>query len=278
MLDYTTEELVPIVGRLARAWVGSDHTSISYTRAAALMEAVQYCLQALVDFSGESDLRACGLSAEAAYEAGHALVRAKTRQTLTRTNALLETFDAYDNRCLHDTVVEGLPQFFKCYDTRYGPQHTWLSLDYPALNVDVRRCGIARIADFVEGVEAEQQLLRLLPRETVLAILKREGSDAASRVENICEPVLMTMVAQWWVQCPLAPTPLTTAERQQLRVLLLETPMTLLVARTQEDFATLFTEKLGMQEVAAQRLLTAVSEGVKRLKLLAENDALVRFV
>ena len=54
--------------------------------------------------------------------------------------------------------------------------------------------------------------------------------------------------------------------------------MTMLVARTQEDFASLFTEKLGMQEVAVQRLLTAVSEVVKRLKLLAESDALVRFV
>ena len=68
MMDYTTEELVPIVGRLAQTWTGNDHTSISYERAQQLMEAVQYCLQVVSDFTGEDNLRVSGLSAEAAYE------------------------------------------------------------------------------------------------------------------------------------------------------------------------------------------------------------------
>ena len=49
MMDYTTEELVPIVGRLAQTWTGNDHTSISYERAQQLMEAVQkYKMEPLI--------------------------------------------------------------------------------------------------------------------------------------------------------------------------------------------------------------------------------------
>ncbi len=278
MMDYTTEELVPIIGRLAQTWTGNDHTSISYEHAQQLMEAVQYCLQVVSDFTGEDNLRVSGLSAEAAYEVGHALVHTKTRQTLVRMNTLLKQFDAYDNRCLYDTVVKGLPQFFKHYDTRYAPQRTWLTLDYPVIGADVGLCGIARIADFIAGVEAEQQLLHWLPRESVLAILAREGKDAASRVENICEPVLMTMVAHWLVRRPFAQTPLAEDDRRQLHVLLLETLPSVLEGAVQESFAVLLAQEMGIDEAGVQRLLPAVSDGVKRLKLLAENNALAQFV
>lgn len=223
-------------------------------------------------------MRVSGLSAEAAYEVGHALVHTKTRQTLARMNTLLKQFDAYDNRCLYDTVVKGLPQFFKHYDTRYAPQRTWLTLDYPVIGADVGLCGIARIADFIAGVEAEQQLLHWLPRESVLAILAREGKDAASRVENICEPVLMTMVAHWLVRRPFAQTPLAEDDRRQLHVLLLETLPSVLEGAVQESFAVLLAQEMGIDEAGVQRLLPAVSDGVKRLKLLAENNALAQFV
>ena len=112
----------------------------------------------------------------------------------------------------------------------------------------------------------------------MLAILAREGKDAASRVENICEPVLMTMVAHWLVRRPFAQTPLAEDDRRQLHVLLLETLPSVLEGAVQESFAVLLAQEMGIDEAGVQRLLPAVSDGVKRLKLLAENNALAQFV
>ena len=42
---YEMEELVPIVGRLARKYTSGDSTSISYEKAEQLMGAVLYCIR-----------------------------------------------------------------------------------------------------------------------------------------------------------------------------------------------------------------------------------------
>ena len=46
----------------------------------------------------------------------------------------------------------------------------------------------------------------------------------------------------------------------------------------QGSFAVLLAQEMGIDEAGVQRLLPAVSDGVKRLKLLAENNALAQFV
>lgn len=73
-------------------------------------------------------------------------------------------------------------------------------------------------------------------------------------------------------------TPLAEDDRRQLHVLLLETLPSVLEGAVQESFAVLLAQEMGIDEAGVQRLLPAVSDGVKRLKLLAENNALAQFV
>ncbi|MEE0434820.1 MAG: DUF6179 domain-containing protein [Peptococcaceae bacterium] len=221
---YTTEELIPLVGRLAKKWAGHEHTSIPYERAQQLMDAVQYCIAEVEHFAGEDMLAAMSLSAEDAYAAGQRLVEAKVRQTLTQTNMLLATFDNYGNQYLEDMVVKGLPAFFKWYDPQFAPQRTILTLDYPLLADYTQTSGIDRIALVVDALCVEQAFLHIFSRELVLTLLAKQKEAMAEPVENLCEPLLLALVAHGLVGEPLSATPLQTAAREHLRQMLVVAP------------------------------------------------------
>ena len=44
-MDYTMEELLPVVGKLTEKYTGFSSTSVTYETARQLMEAVLYCLR-----------------------------------------------------------------------------------------------------------------------------------------------------------------------------------------------------------------------------------------
>lgn len=46
-MNYTMEELVPIVGKLAEKYTTYESTSIAHEKAGQLMEAVLYCIREL---------------------------------------------------------------------------------------------------------------------------------------------------------------------------------------------------------------------------------------
>ena len=43
-MDYTMEELLPVVGKLTEKYTGFSSTSVTYETARQLMEAVLYCI------------------------------------------------------------------------------------------------------------------------------------------------------------------------------------------------------------------------------------------
>ena len=132
-MNYKMEELIPIVGKLAGRYTSFESTSVTYEKAEQFMKAVLYCIHETETYGHGGIVAAEGLSAEQAYETGLALVEEKVKLALKLYNELMQGFADYDNLCLRDTVVNGLPEFFKWYDTKYEPQNTILTLDYPVL-------------------------------------------------------------------------------------------------------------------------------------------------
>lgn len=209
---YTMEELVPIVGRLAEKYCAGESSSVTYEKAEQLMGAVLYCIhevtegketqkeqkkksekgqkQAEVVMAG----RAEHMSAQQAYETGAKLVKEKTKRTLEMYNLMLPEFNWYGNQCLHDTVVKGLPEFFKWYDCLLEPQNTILTLDYPVIT-DLSACtGIDRISAFLECVRLEQRFLGRFPQGYVRTVLKEHTEMYKEMIENLCEVVLLSVL------------------------------------------------------------------------------------
>lgn len=203
-MEYTMEELFPILGQLAEKYTAFESTSIPCETAEQLMEAVLYCIHEAEQVRKDTLVPAEGLSARQAYALGAAAVEEKTRAALALYHETLQSFDSYGNRCLYDTFQQGLPEFFKWYDPKFAPQETILTLDYPLLSGLSGQIGIDRIYSFIECIRLEQVFLNGFPEGTVKGILSRYNRQYGSLVENVCEIVLTTLAGHLLAGKPLS--------------------------------------------------------------------------
>ena len=74
MMGYEMEELVPIVGKLAKAYTAGESTSVTYEKAEQMMGAVLYAIGQLEQPGPSYIIPTNGVSAQQAYEMGMALI------------------------------------------------------------------------------------------------------------------------------------------------------------------------------------------------------------
>lgn len=190
-MKYEIEDLVPIVAKLAEGYTSKESTSIPYEKASQLMEAVLYCMQEGENAGEFSLVQKDALSLERMYAIGKRCVEEKTKETLKIYNDMMIHFSSYENQCLYDTIVKGLPEFFKWYDSKYAPQNTILTLDYPVLMDISEYTGIDKIYEYVLCIQLEQKFLSNFSSEYVKTILFKYDKQYKLLIDNICEIVLM---------------------------------------------------------------------------------------
>lgn len=193
-MNYKMEELVPIVATLAKEYTAGESTSITYEKAQQLMGAIIYCISERERGQEISLMEAKEQSAKEAYNVGVRLVENKIKESLDLYNELMREFCCYENECLNDTVVKGMPEFFKWYDCKYEPQDTILTLDYPILKNLQSKQGIDKIYDYLQCIQLEQKFLSRFPREYVLEVLEEYSREHRLMIENLCEIMLLNMV------------------------------------------------------------------------------------
>lgn len=193
-MKYEIEELVPIVAKLAEGYTSKESTSITYDRAQQLMGAVLYSIHEGERAEQLSLVQKDGWSSERMYAIGAKRVEEKTKEALNLYNEIMAHFSGYENKCLNDTVVKGLPEFFKWYDCKYEPQNTILTLDYPVLIDLSEHTGIDKIYDFILCLQLEQKFLNKFSPEYVIEILYKYDKQYKLMIENICEIVLMNVI------------------------------------------------------------------------------------
>ncbi len=194
-MKYEIEELVPIVAKLAEGYTSKESTSITYDKAQQLMGAVLYSIHEGEKAEHFSLVQKDEMPLERMYAIGAKCVEEKTKETLNLYNEIMTHFSSYENKCLNDTVVKGLPEFFKWYDCKYEPQNTILTLDYPIL-VDLSEyTGIDRIYDYILCIQLEQKFLNKFSSEYVMEILSKYDKQYRLIIDNICEIVLMNVIS-----------------------------------------------------------------------------------
>lgn len=108
---------------------------------------------------------------------------------MERYNEEITRFDSYGNRAYEDTIIKGMPLFFKRYDVRFAPQEHLLTLDYPVRCLHAELCGIHMIRDYLEQIWEEQEFLRSFPRKQVITILDNYHGDYRGLFFNLAEVV-----------------------------------------------------------------------------------------
>ncbi|MDE6972625.1 MAG: hypothetical protein K2P38_05915 [Lachnospiraceae bacterium] len=188
-MNYNMEELAPIVAKLAEKYTAGESTSVTYEKAEQLMGAVLYCIREVWQQKENSMVSGSGIEALKAYETGLKLVEGKVRMALELYNEMILDFNSYGSKCLYDTFVKGIPEFFKWYDMRFEPQNTILTLDYPVREDLSVYSGIDRIYAYILCIRKEQELLRRFSEEEIKDALRRYHPEYEDLVENICEMV-----------------------------------------------------------------------------------------
>lgn len=186
-MRYKMEELLPLAGRLAERYTAYESTSVTYEKAEQLMGAVLYCIREGEEADRGLPSAGNSLPAKEAYERGLRAVRQKTRDALNLYHTLLPDFCAYGNTFLYDTVVKGLPEFFRWYDTEFCPQDTILTLDYPVEQDLSGCCGVDKIWKYIRCILLEQQYLARFSQQYVIEMLKEWNPSYMDTPVNLCE-------------------------------------------------------------------------------------------
>ncbi len=206
------------------------------------------------------------MSAKQAYERGVKLVKQKTEYGLALYNRLMTNFAWYDSMCLHDTMVKGIPEFFKWYDCLLEPQNTILTLDYPVLRDLSGLAGIDRIYAFLECIRLEQKFLGKLPHEYVRATLSEYNSGYAETIENICEIVLSSVLKHMLAKKPLTEPRLEKDDHLRIQFICGQTDTAGLRQRLEEAVEALCVEYFEGDAGLCAYLQCAVADMAVRLK------------
>lgn len=216
-MDYEMEALLPIVGKLAEKYTAGESTSVPYEKAEQFMGAVLYCIQESVQFHQNSMISKEGLSVQAAYESGKMYVEEKTKKALTLYHKILPGFRYFENQCLYDTFVKGLPEFFKWYDVLFYPQNEIVSLDYPVLKDISDDRGVDKVYEFLKCIELEQMFLERFPTAYVIKILSRYDDQYREMMGNICEIVFTSVVGHMLTGIPLSDVAFQEGDYQKIQ-------------------------------------------------------------
>lgn len=277
-MDYAMEELVPIVGRLAEKYTAYESTSITYEKAEQLMGAVLYCIDELDGMSGDPLNLNEKIPAQKAYEIGSAYVEEKTEKALDLYNRMIPEFCHYENKCLYDTFVKGIPEFFKWYDIRFEPQNTILNPDYPVLKDISEYTGIDRIFEFIKSVCLEQKFLKLFPAGYVTSILSKNDRNWKESMDNICETVFTYVTGHILTGRSLAEFDLKKADYSYLQEMFTQTALEDIKKRL-EAALEIFIKNYYEDDRELFNYLSGAIGGVSvRLKNAAGNKALERMI
>lgn len=278
MMEYEMEELVPIVGRLAEKYTAHESTSITYEKAEQLMGAVLYCIREFRESGAALPASEKRVPPELAYETGAAYVKEKTEKALALYNRSVQEFCCYGNQCLYDTFVRGLPEFFRWYDSRFEPQNTILTLDYPVLKDLSGYAGIDRISEFIRCICLEQKFLKLFPEAYVIHILSGKNRHWKEAVDNICEPVLTCMAGHILAGKALTDAGLQDPEYAHMQKLLMGTSAADIKKQLEDALGILVKDYYEDDRELLEYLSGAVGGITARLKNAAENHVLSRLI
>lgn len=191
-MEYSMEEMLPVVEMLADKYTSKDSSSITFDKARQLMGAAIYCINEIRrEKNWQLVDQGKALKPEDAYKIGYEMVLNKVMKAKHQYETLLKDFHDFNCRNCHDTVIKGIPKFFLKYDPRFRPQDTILTLDYPTIKPLGKKSGADAIYQYLVNLRMEWMFLNLFDNrqiENLLGAMMPGYQDLY--LGNICEAVL----------------------------------------------------------------------------------------
>lgn len=221
-MEYKIEELLVLVKELTELSTGKSSTSITYEAAQQLMGAVLYCIQENEVGLGEHELGNAVVakhklaSAREAYDTGYGLITEKIKKANEIYSAIVTDFKDYGNQAYHDTVIKGIPEFFRWYDPRLKPQDHIITMDYIVLERLHELQGVDVIYRYLKCIQMEQSFLRQFPEEYVREVLITFNPDYEELLINLCEELLKKLLVNMLIEVKLEKIKLEPADYKSI--------------------------------------------------------------
>lgn len=201
MEQFEMEELIPILTELTEKYTSFDSTSVTYEIARQLMGAVLYCINEAESAAGErGELTEKKPTARMLYDRGRILLLDKAQAAKKLYEELLINFETYGVLCYKETILDGMPAFFKNYDVRYNPQEHLLTLDYPIMGGFEELRGIDLIYSYLERVFLEQAFLSNVPKDYVKQVLVQKYGSYRDLFINPCQETMRSLILQLFIK------------------------------------------------------------------------------
>lgn len=274
-MEYTLEQLMPVVAELAKKYTSGESTSVTYERASSLMEAVLYCIGECE--SGNTPAGKNGISAEAAYRMGYERVVEKVKQTGERYNDMIIRFRAYGNENYYDTVTKALPGFFLKYDARFAPQENVITMDYPTLRPVGDVSGIRAVERYMEYIGLEQKFMGAFSEEYVREVLRKFHKKYEKLFCNLCSIILRHVLGYMLIKKGTVPEA-EQAEYGRLEQVVGRYSKEQLKAVLETMTCRMVREKWRDEPEMEEYLKADCADFASELKVAAENDNLKKVV
>lgn len=278
-MDYTFDELLPIIKNLSELYTRKESSSITYEMAEQLMEAIIYCIKEndsnILDTDCNELIKLDEIqNAEAFYQHGYNLVLNKVKKSKNIYEKMIIHFESYGNLNYYDTVVKGLPSFFIHYDTKFNPQNHILTLDYPTLKPLNNLCGVDAVYQYISYIQLEQIFLSAFPYSYIIETLTQFHINYKGLFMNICSIVLRNIVCHMMVKKNLNDKEIIVEEMEYLNSFISITPKAELELKLIEMIKILVENKYNNNNELFNYLKADIKEFTSELIDAAKNNYL----
>lgn len=201
MKNFREEELLEIVAKKARKYTSNESTSISYQTARKLMSSTLYCMNESnehINIEGKENtlLSIERKSALKAYEEGKKRKENKIIKAKELWEEIKLTFDAYQNECYKETIIDGMKAFFEWYDLEFDALNHIITLDYPLLCEVRNKKGIDLIYEYLRRTHLEQRFLNGFEKNEIMKLLQAYHKEYEGLIINITKLVLQNALGR----------------------------------------------------------------------------------
>lgn len=224
-MEFTLEELLPLLQKRVRKYTGNDSTSVPYETAREILSSILYCIAEYdrhLQGTGHALASADAPDAELCFRQGLALEKEKLKNAKFLLARLQKHRLPIPLAAYQDTLMKGIPEFFPFYDVDYKASLDGGTIDYPLLVPQAPELsGIDLIYDYLKHLQAEDTFLGCFPLRAVRTLLRNYAADYQELLINICGLVFPVALSCILLNLPVHDLALTPEDVNHLQTLVI---------------------------------------------------------
>ncbi len=243
-MEFTLEELLPLLQKRVRKYTSNDSTSVPYETAREILSSILYCIAAYdrhLQSTGHALSTEDVPAAEICFQQGLALEKEKLKSAKILLARLQKHRLPIPMGAYQDTLMKGIPEFFPFYDVDYKASLDGGTIDYPLLVPQAPDLsGIDLIYDYLKHLQAEETFLGCFSLRAVRTLLRNYAADYQQLLLNICSLVFPVSLSCVLLNLPVHNLVLTQEDVNHLQTRLNSIDPKAMKLKLQDSLQTLF--------------------------------------